>query len=80
MWHVPLASGQWLPEGLQALCLSCNDSKGTGERWTLAHIDGKKRCYACNEVKLPVKEFGTDRTARDGHARAGRCATPQPEQ
>jgi hypothetical protein len=27
-----------------------------------------------------VKEFGTDRTARDGHARAARCATPQPEQ
>jgi len=68
------------PEGFQILCLSCNDSKGTGERCTLAHIDGKVRCYACNEIKLPVKEFGTDRTARDGHARAARCATPQPEQ
>jgi hypothetical protein len=57
-----------------------NDSKGTGERCTLAHIDGKERCYACNEIKLLEKEFGTDRTARDGHARAARCATPQPEQ
>jgi hypothetical protein len=37
-------------------------------------------CYACNEIMLLVKEFGTDRTARDGHARAARCATPQPEQ
>jgi hypothetical protein len=68
------------PEGFQILCLSCNDPKGTGERCTLAHIDGKERCYACNEIKLPVKEFGTDRTARDGHARAATCATPQPEQ
>ena len=65
------------PQGFQILC---NDSKGTGERRTLAHIDGKKRCYACNEIKLLEKEFGTDRTARDGHARAARCATPQPEQ
>jgi hypothetical protein len=31
-----------------------------------SHIDSKKRCYACNEIKLLVKEFGTDRTARDG--------------
>jgi hypothetical protein len=62
------------------LCLSCNGSKGTGGRCTLAHIGGKERRYACNEVKLPVKEFGPDRTARDGHARAARCATPQPEQ
>jgi hypothetical protein len=62
------------------LCLSCNGSKGTGGRCTLAHIDGKKRCYACNEIKLLEKEFGTDRTARDGHARAARCAAPQPEQ
>jgi len=68
------------PEGFRILCLSCNDSKGTGERCTLAHIDGKERCYACNEIKLPVKEFGTDRTARDGHTRAATCATPQPEQ
>ena len=68
------------PEGFQILCLSCNDSKGTGERCTLAHIDRKRRCYACNEIKLLEKEFGTDRTARDGHARAARCATPQPEQ
>ena len=45
-----------------------------------SHIDSKKRCYACNEIKLLVKEFGTDRTAHDGHARAARCATPQPEQ
>jgi hypothetical protein len=65
--------------GIQFLGLSCNDSKGTGERCTLAHT-GKKRCYACNEIKLLVKEFGTDRTARDGHARAARCTTPQPEQ
>jgi hypothetical protein len=69
-----------LPVGFQILCLSCNDSKGTGERCTLAHIDSKKCCYACNEIKLLVKEFGTDRTAHDGYARAARCATPQPEQ
>jgi hypothetical protein len=68
------------PQGLQILCLSYNDSKGTGERCTPAHIDGKKRCYACNEIKLLENGFGTDRTARDGHARAARCATPQPEQ
>jgi hypothetical protein len=69
------------PQGFQILCLSCNESKGTGERCTLAHIDGKKAllCH-CNEIKLLENEFGTDRTARDGHARAARCATPQPEQ
>ena len=69
-----------LPEGFQILCRSCNDSKGTSERCTPAPIDSKKCRYACNEIKLPVKEFDTDRTARDGHARAARCATPQPEQ
>jgi len=67
-----------LPEGGQILVLSCNESKGMGERCTLAHIDSKKCRYACNEIKLPAMEF--DRTARDGHARAARCATPQPEQ
>jgi hypothetical protein len=71
---------RWLPRGIPDLVLSCNDSKGTGERCTLAHIDGKKHCYACNEIKPWEKEFGTDRTARDGHARAARYATPQPEQ
>jgi hypothetical protein len=30
--------------------------QGHGERCTLAHIDGKKRCYACNEIKLLEKE------------------------
>jgi len=69
-----------LPEGFQVLGLSRNDPKGTGERRALAHTDGKERCCACNEVKLPVKESGTDRTARDGHARAATCATPHPEQ
>jgi hypothetical protein len=69
-----------LPEGFQILGLSCSGSKGTGERCTLAHIDSKKRRYARNEIKLPAKECDTDRTARDGHARAARCATPQPEQ
>jgi hypothetical protein len=65
VWRVPLASGQWPPpEGFQIWFLSCNDSKGTGERCTPAHIDSKKR-RACNEIKLPVKEFDTDRTARD---------------
>jgi hypothetical protein len=68
-----------LPEGFQILCLSCNESKGTANG-ARSHIDSEKRCYACNEIKLLVKEFGTDRTARDGHARAARCATPQPEQ
>jgi hypothetical protein len=55
-----------LCEGFQILGLSCNDSKGTGERCTPGHIDSKKRRCACNEIKLPVKEFDTDRTARDG--------------
>jgi hypothetical protein len=68
------------PEGFKILRLSRKDSKGTGGRCPLAHIDGKERCYACNEIKLLEKESGTDRTARDGHARAARCATPQPEQ
>ena len=31
---------RWLRESL-----SWNDSKGTGERCTLAHVDGKKRCF-----------------------------------
>jgi hypothetical protein len=53
----PYGMHRWLrddgfPEGFQILCLSCNESKGTGERCTLAHIDGKMRCYACNEIKL----------------------------
>jgi hypothetical protein len=69
-----------LPEGFQILRLSCNDSKGTGARCTLAHIDGKKHCYACNEIKLLDKKFGTNRTARYGRARAACCATQQPEQ
>ena len=68
------------PEGFQILGLSRNDSKGTGERCTLAHIDGKECCYACNQVKLLEKEFGTDRTARNGYARAATSAAPQPEQ
>ena len=66
--------------GIPVLRPCCNDSKGTGKRCTLAHIDSKKHRYACNEIKLPTKEFDTDRTARDEHARAARCATPQPEQ
>jgi hypothetical protein len=48
------------PKGFQTLCLSCNDSKGTGERRTLANAEGKKRRCACNEAKLPGKEPGTD--------------------
>jgi len=68
------------PRDHQILGLSCSDSKGTGERCTLAHVDRKKRRCAGNEIKLPAKEFDTDRTVRDGHARAARCATPQPEQ
>ena len=40
--------------------------QGTGKRCTLAHIDSKEHRYACNKIKLPVKEFDTDRTARDG--------------
>jgi hypothetical protein len=69
-----------LPKGFQILGLSYNDSRGHGERCTLAHIDSKKRRrYVCNEIKLPVREFDTDRIARDGHARAARCAAPQPE-
>jgi hypothetical protein len=69
-----------LPEGFQILGLSCNDSRAAGEWRTPAHIDSKKRRYACHEIKLPVKESDTDRTARDGHARAARCAAPQPEE
>ena len=34
--------------------------QGHGQRCTLAHIDSKKHRYACNEIKLPVKEFDTD--------------------
>jgi hypothetical protein len=66
--------------GVQALVRFGGRLQGHGERCALAHIEGKKRCCACNEIKLLEKEFGTDRTARDGHARAARCATPQPEQ
>ena len=55
-----------LSEGSQIWCLSCNDSKGTGERCTPAPIGSKKRRCACNEIKLPVREFGTDRTAVTG--------------
>jgi hypothetical protein len=44
--------GNGFPERFQILSLSGNDCKGTGERCTLAHIDRKKRCYACNEIKL----------------------------
>ena len=51
-----------------------------GERCALAHIDSWKRRYASNGIELPAKEFDPDRTARDGHAQAARCATPQPEQ
>jgi hypothetical protein len=39
-----------LLEGFQILGLSCNGSKGAGERCTLAHVDSKKRRYACNEI------------------------------
>jgi len=52
VWHVWLTSGQSPPEGFQFLGLSCNDSKGTGKRCTLAHIDSKKHRYAGNEIKL----------------------------
>jgi hypothetical protein len=69
-----------IPRGFQILRLSCHDSEGTGERRTPAHVDGKQRRYACNEIKLLEKQFGTGRTARDEHARAARRATPQPEQ
>ena len=31
-----------LPKGFQILGLSCSDSKGTGERCTLAHVDRKQ--------------------------------------
>ncbi|MFZ0001269.1 MAG: hypothetical protein WAK76_17370, partial [Trebonia sp.] len=54
--------------------------KGTAGRCTLAPAGGWKRRCAGNEIKLPVKESGTDRTARNGHARAATCAAPQPEQ
>ena len=45
------------PPGIPGLGLSRNDAKGSGERCTLACIDSKKRRYACDEIKLPVKEF-----------------------
>jgi len=69
-----------LPEGFQTSGPYCSGPKGTDERCTLGHVDSKERRYACNEIKLPVKEFDTDQSARTGHARAARCATPQPEQ
>ena len=68
------------PRDSRSCACPARTPKGTGERCTLAHIDSKKCRYACNEIKLLVKEFGTDRTAHDGHACAARCATPQPEQ
>lgn len=54
-----------LPRGFQIWGLSCDDSKGTGKWCTPARIDSKKRRYVGNEVKLPAKEFDTNRTARD---------------
>jgi hypothetical protein len=69
-----------LPAGGQIWVLSGDESKGMGERCTLAHIDSKKCRCACNEIKLPVKELDTDRTARNRHTRAARCATQQREQ
>jgi hypothetical protein len=32
-----------LPEGFQSLRPSCDDSKGTGERYTLAQQDARRR-------------------------------------
>lgn len=69
-----------LPAGGQIWVLYCNESKGMGGRCTLAHIDSKKCRYAGNEIKLPVEELDTDRTACNRHARAARCATQQREQ
>jgi hypothetical protein len=80
VWCVPLASGRWLPRWIPDLVPVLQRLQGHGERCTLAHIDGKKRCYACNEIKLLEKKSGTDRTTGDGHARTARCATPEPEQ
>ena len=42
------------------MCLSGHESKAraNGAR---SHIDSEKRGWACNEIKLLVKEFGTDR-------------------
>jgi len=61
--------GTMASPGIPGLVPACKRPKGTGEPCMLAHVDGKERCCACNEIKLPVKESGTDRTARDGHAR-----------
>jgi hypothetical protein len=60
VWHVPLAWGQWPPRGIPDLGPVLQRLQGTGERCTLAHIDSKKRRYACNEIKLPAKEFDPD--------------------
>jgi hypothetical protein len=68
------------PKGSRSCARPAATPRGTGERCTLARAGGKERCCACKKIKLPVKEFGTDRTARDGHARAATCAAPQPEQ
>jgi hypothetical protein len=55
------------PRDSRSCACPATTPRARAKRCTLAHIDDKKRCYACNEIKLLEKEFGTDRTARDGH-------------
>jgi hypothetical protein len=66
-----------LPKTSSAQLMPHADTHGAHAR---AHRRQKALLCHCNEIKLLENEFGTDRTARDGHARAARCATPQPEQ
>src|ERR1700733_9827220 len=78
--HLSLASRQWFPRRIPDLVPVLQRLQGHGRTVHARAYHGKVRCYACNEIRLPVKEFGTDRTARDGHARVATCATPQQEQ
>ena len=43
------------PRDSRSCACPARTPKGTGERCTLAHIDSKKRRYACNEIKLLVR-------------------------
>ena len=44
------------PRDSRSCACPARTPKGTGERCTLAHIDSKKRRYACDEIKLLVNE------------------------
>ena len=61
--HVPLASGQQLPEGFRISCLSCNDFTGAGGWCTLAHVNGNQHCQASSKTRGAAAR-ATRRTAK----------------